>query len=138
MEKHVACAAAISSSGLVLPPGCSNREAKVTCSFSTAWLDSRSNSPCPPLRPPVHVACAFRSIAIVCVLLACSAWLVIGSAPQLFRQVVNLEPGRVAVRVDVALPPPELLRTVVARIAELVGRPKVPVLADVSRRFLDR
>jgi len=32
MEKQVAWAAAISSSGLVLPPGCSNRDAKVTFS----------------------------------------------------------------------------------------------------------
>src|SRR6478672_2523250 len=138
IEKQVAWAAAISSSGLVLPPGCSKREAKVTCSSSTAWLDSRSNSPWPLLRSPVQVARALRSIAIVSLLFACSAWLVVRPALQLFRKVVHVKPGRVAVRVDVALSPAELFRAVVARVAELVGRTQMAVLAHVLRRLLDR
>ena len=63
IEKHVACAAAISSSGLVLPPGCSKREANVTSWPVIAPL-SRSNVPDPPRRSPTQVAWAFRSIAI--------------------------------------------------------------------------
>src|SRR5919206_439479 len=65
IDTHVACAAAISSSGLVLPPESgSKREAKVTGWPVTAPLLVRSNCPLPLRRSPSHVAWARRSIAI--------------------------------------------------------------------------
>ena len=69
IDTQVACAAAISSSGLVLPPDSSNREANVTCCPVIAPLPV-SNRPEPWTRSPSQVACACRSIAIVCFLLA--------------------------------------------------------------------
>jgi len=57
---------------------------------------------------------------------------------QLFREVVDVKPPWVVVRVDVALPPAELLRAEVVRVAELVGWANVAVLPDVGRRLLER
>src|SRR5687768_15525259 len=53
---------------------------------------------------------------------------------ELVREVVDLEAGRVAVRVHVALPVPEL-PAVVRAVAEGLRRLDRPVLADVGRRL---
>jgi CO/xanthine dehydrogenase FAD-binding subunit len=52
--------------------------------------------------------------------------------------VVDLEPGRVAVRIDVPLAASELLSAVVVRVAKRVGWTEVAVLADVGRRSSER
>src|SRR6266566_3376138 len=117
MEKQVACAAAISSSGLVFPPGSSKRDANVTSWFSTEWLLSRSKCPEPLFNSPSHVACARRSIAIFCLLIPGSRGSVVLAAPQIFRDMVHFKPGRVGMRIDVALAPPELLRALVMSVA---------------------
>ena len=65
IEKHAACAAAISSSGLVRPSGSSAREAHVTSSGPNAPLSTRSIVPAPSMSEPRHVTSARRSVAIV-------------------------------------------------------------------------
>ncbi len=60
MLKQVACAAAMSSSGL-LPWACSNREGKVTVA---SWRTPLCVLTLPvPLRSPTHVAAAVRTIS---------------------------------------------------------------------------
>src|SRR5919106_3831681 len=61
IEKHAACAAAISSSGLVLPPDSSVRAAHVTGSGPVAPLLSNVTVPEPPNRSPFHTALPRRS-----------------------------------------------------------------------------
>src|SRR5262245_49950253 len=62
IENHEACAAAISSSGLVLPPcSSSDREAHVICNGPNAPLGASWISPLPDIRSPCHVTCALRS-----------------------------------------------------------------------------
>src|SRR5262245_47472851 len=66
IEKHVACAAAISSSGLVRPLSSgSERDAQVTSRPPNAPLPVESIRPEPSIRPPFHVTSACRSTAIV-------------------------------------------------------------------------
>jgi len=65
IEKHAACAAAMSSSGLVRPDGSSAREAHVTSRGPNAPLPTRSIVPLPLIRSPCHVTSARRSVAIV-------------------------------------------------------------------------
>ena len=62
MEKHAACAAAISSSGFV-PGAFSNRVVKEYGVFERTPLADETD-PLPSLRPPFHTALAFRCIAI--------------------------------------------------------------------------
>src|SRR5439155_10254757 len=139
IERQVACAAAISSSGLVLPPASSSkRDAKVTSSPRIAPLLSRSNRPEPLRRSPSHVAWARRSIAIVSLLFPRPRGPVVGLPAQLFREVVVAKPTRVVVRVDVALPAPELARARVAGSAQRRRRADVAVLAHVGGRLLQR
>src|SRR5207245_3628150 len=64
IEKQVACAAAISSSGLVRPPGSSERAGQLTSSPPSAPLDTVSMRPCPLIRSPSQVTRALRSVAI--------------------------------------------------------------------------
>ncbi len=61
MPKHEAWAAAISSSGLVLLPGSSVREAQVTSASLNSELLSADTVPRPSKRFPYHVALALRS-----------------------------------------------------------------------------
>src|SRR5918994_1184662 len=64
IEKQAACAAAISSSGLVLPPGSSVRAGQLTSSPPNAPLVTESMRPLPLIRSPCHVTSALRSVAI--------------------------------------------------------------------------
>src|SRR5205823_2148467 len=64
IERQVACAAAISSSGLVMPLGSSERAGQLTSSPPTAPLDTVSILPLPLIRSPSHVTWALRSVAI--------------------------------------------------------------------------
>ena len=64
IETQDAWAAAISSSGLVRPPGSSAREAQVTSSGPNAPLPTLSIEPLPSIRPPRQVTSACRSVAI--------------------------------------------------------------------------
>ena len=65
IEKHVACAAAISSSGLVRPLDSSSaRDAHVTASGPNAPLPTLSIVPLPPIRSPLQVTSAVRCVAI--------------------------------------------------------------------------
>src|SRR5215210_5406805 len=64
MEKQVAWAAAISSSGLVLPRVSSVRAAQVTSSPPSTPLVTLSIRPLPSIRLPCQVASARRSVAI--------------------------------------------------------------------------
>src|SRR5581483_3474521 len=57
---------------------------------------------------------------------------------QLVGEIVDVEAGRVVVRVDVALTVAELLRARVVSVAEHLRRTDVAALADVLRRLLDR
>src|SRR5215208_1273933 len=115
MDRQVACAAAISSSGLVRPPESSKRDSYVTSWPLIAPLPV-SNRPEPPRRSPSHVAWAFRSIAILCLLFARSGRPVVRLALQLFREEVHVKPTRVVVRVDVAGAAPQLARSRVVRV----------------------
>jgi len=69
IEKQLAKAAAMSSSGLVLPAGSSVREAQVTSRPVTALLPSEK-VPEPLTRSPCQVTRAVRSAAIVHLLFA--------------------------------------------------------------------
>ena len=65
IEKHDACAAAISSSGLVFPPGdSSDRASQLTSSGPNAPEPTSSIVPDPLRRSPFHVTEARRSAAI--------------------------------------------------------------------------
>src|SRR5207245_11099662 len=65
IEKQEACAAAISSSGLVLPPvWSSERAAQLTASPPNAPLVVESIVPLPSIKPPFQVTSARRSVAI--------------------------------------------------------------------------
>ena len=65
IEKHDACAAAISSSGLVLPPDASSvRAAQLTSRGPNAPEPTSSIVPEPPVRSPFHVTDARRSAAM--------------------------------------------------------------------------
>ena len=65
IEKHAACAAAISSSGLVLPPAAaSERAGQLTSSGPNAPEPTSSIVPDPLIRSPFHVTDACRSAAI--------------------------------------------------------------------------
>jgi REP element-mobilizing transposase RayT len=65
IEKHEACAAAISSSGLVLPPDASSDlAAQVTSSGPKALEPTSSIVPEPLIRSPFHVTDAVRSATI--------------------------------------------------------------------------
>src|SRR5919108_2826273 len=64
IERQVACAAAISSSGLVIPPGSSERAGQLTSKPPTAPLVTVSMRPVPLIRSPCHVTSALRSVAI--------------------------------------------------------------------------
>src|SRR5947209_14670060 len=63
IEKHDECAAAISSSGLVLPLGSSERAAHDT-SYVPMPDDCNATLPLPSARPPFHVVVALRVVAI--------------------------------------------------------------------------
>ena len=66
IEKHDACAAAISSSGLVLPPDASSeRAAQLTSSGPNAPDPTSSIVPEPPIRSPLQVTAALRSAAML-------------------------------------------------------------------------
>ena len=62
IEKQAACAAAISSSGLVRPSGSSAREAQVTSSGPNAPLPTLSIVPAPSSSEPDQVTFAVRSL----------------------------------------------------------------------------
>src|SRR5918911_822271 len=64
IAKHAAWAAAISSSGLVLPCASSARFAQSTSSGPSTPLVTDSIVPWPLIRSPCHVTLAFRSVAI--------------------------------------------------------------------------
>jgi REP element-mobilizing transposase RayT len=65
IEKQDACAAAISSSGLVFPPDVSSvRAAQLTSSGPNAPEPTSSIVPDPPIRSPLHVTDARRSAAM--------------------------------------------------------------------------
>jgi REP element-mobilizing transposase RayT len=65
IEKHAACAAAISSSGLVFPPDSSSeRAAQLTSSGPKAPEPTSSIVPDPLIRSPFHVTDARRSAAM--------------------------------------------------------------------------
>src|SRR4029079_8788809 len=64
IAKQEACAAAISSSGLVLPFGSSVRAGHDTCRGPNAPRSISWISPLPLMRSPFQVACALRSAAI--------------------------------------------------------------------------
>ena len=64
IEKHAACAAAISSSGLVLPPGSSERAAQLRRSGAERAARHRVDPPLPLIRSPCQVTSALRSVAI--------------------------------------------------------------------------
>jgi REP element-mobilizing transposase RayT len=65
IEKHAACAAAISSSGLVFPPEASSeRAAQLTSSGPKAPEPTSSIVPDPLIRSPFHVTDARRSAAM--------------------------------------------------------------------------
>ena len=71
IEKQDACAAAISSSGLVFPPGdSSDRAAQLTSSGPNAPEPTSSIVPDPLIRSPFHVTEARRSAAMFAPLLA--------------------------------------------------------------------
>src|SRR5262245_38402103 len=79
IEKQVACAAAISSSGLVLPDSSgSEREAQVTSRPPSAPLPVESIRPDPSIRPPFQVTSACRPTAI-------ARLLCLGLGPRLYR-----------------------------------------------------
>src|SRR5436305_3545547 len=63
IEKQELCAAAISSSGLVLPLGSSERAAHDT-SYVPTPDDCNDTLPLPSARPPFHVVVALRVVAI--------------------------------------------------------------------------
>src|SRR4051794_8932100 len=63
IAKHDAHAAAISSSGLVLPFGSSAREAHETSSGPNAPLGASAIVPLPFIRLPCHTTFAVRSVA---------------------------------------------------------------------------
>jgi len=69
--KQVACAAAINSSGLVLPSGASVRAAQVTGRSSNAWLPELS-TPLPRASEPSHGTPALRVAIGIARLLSCS------------------------------------------------------------------
>src|SRR5680860_1041608 len=62
MLKQEACAAASSSSGLVMPPGSSDRAAHVTFTGSMTPEESKLVMPCPDLRSPSQTLVALRSV----------------------------------------------------------------------------
>ncbi len=65
IEKHEACAAASSSSGLVLPAVASSaRAAQLTSSGPNAPVPTLSIVPDPLVRSPFHVTSACRSVAM--------------------------------------------------------------------------
>ena len=63
IEKHVECAAAISSSGLVLPFGCSARAGQLTSKLPRPD-ETSSTSPWPSNRDPSQCASAVRTVAM--------------------------------------------------------------------------
>src|SRR4051795_12909832 len=69
-------------------------------------------------------------------LLAVSGRAVIRGALELVREVVDLEPARVLVRIDVAPPVPEAA-AVVGAVAQRSRRQKVALLLDVADRCAD-
>src|SRR5262245_18444546 len=124
IETQLACAAAISTSGLT-PSASSARADHVMLSSESASL-SVETVPEPLIRSPNHVARAFFSFAmLVRLLLAGTRRSIVRPAFQRLREVVDLEAALILVRIDVALPAAELFRTVVVRVAELVGRARV-------------
>src|SRR6266540_373041 len=64
IEKQAACAAAISSSGDVLPCASSARFAQSTSSEESTPLVTLSIVPPPSIKPPCHVTDAVRSVAM--------------------------------------------------------------------------
>ena len=70
IEKHAECAAAISSSGLVLPFGSSARDGQLTASSPNAPLPAAWIVPAPSIRVPCQVVLIVRSVAMPPVLLA--------------------------------------------------------------------
>src|SRR3954447_25309174 len=64
IEKHAACAAAMSSSGLVSDPTSSDRAAQSTSSPPIAPLETESMRPFPLIRSPCQVTSAVRSVGI--------------------------------------------------------------------------
>lgn len=65
MEKQLECAAAISSSGLVLPLASWEREAQVTGCASMAPEESKLTTPLPSRRLPSQTVCAERVVATI-------------------------------------------------------------------------
>src|SRR5206468_1480329 len=63
IDKHVAWAAAISSSGLVMPSGSSERAGQLTSRPPSAPLVTASTRPSPLIRSPCQVTSALRSVA---------------------------------------------------------------------------
>src|SRR5919198_1180602 len=63
IEKHAACAAAMSSSGLVFDCASSERARQSTSSPPIAPLVTESMRPLPLIRSPCHVTSALRSVA---------------------------------------------------------------------------
>src|SRR5712691_9392569 len=80
-------------------------------------------------------ACCPFSIAIACLLLAGTLRAIVTSPLQLVREVVDLEPGGVVVRVDVPGPVAELLGAGVVGVAQRLRRPEVAALAHVANRL---
>src|SRR5437588_10220219 len=64
IERQAACAAAISSAGLVMPPGSSEHAGQLTSSPPKAPLVTVSMRPLPLIRSPSQVTWAVRSVAI--------------------------------------------------------------------------
>src|SRR5512133_3487498 len=71
------------------------------------------------------------------VFFAVAGRLVVLRAFELVRQVVDVEPCRIGVRVDVTLPVPELA-PVPARVAQRLRRTDVALHLDILRRALQR
>src|SRR5919198_6739197 len=64
IERQLACAAAISSSGLVFEPASSERARQSTSRPPIAPLETESMRPLPLIRSPFQVTSALRSVAI--------------------------------------------------------------------------
>src|SRR5947208_1886651 len=126
----------MSSSGLT-PAVSSARADQLTPSSESTPLPVETR-PEPLIRSPSQVARAVFSVATIPLLFAGTGRPIVLLAFQRVGQVVDVEAARVGVRVDVALAAAELLRAVVVRVAQLVGRSDMAVLADVLRRFAER
>src|SRR5262245_64473915 len=125
----------MSSSGLT-PSMSSARADQVTPSSESAPLPLET-LPEPLIRSPSQIARAYLSAMLVPLFLAGARRSIVRLAFQRLREMVDLEAAWIGVRIDVALPASELFRTVVVRVAELVGRSRVAELAHVLRRLAE-